>query len=37
MVDDYIANKIPYPDANAAALCIGSAIKYGLKKDCGID
>ena len=38
MVDNYIANEIPYPDAKAAAaLCIGSAIKYELKKDCGVD
>ena len=38
MVDSYIANEIPYPDAKAAAaLCIGSAIKYELKKDCGVD
>ena len=38
MVDNYIANEIPYPDAKAtAAIYIGSAIKYELKKDCGVD
>ena len=38
MTENYIANKIPYPDAKAAAaLCIESAIKYGMKKDCGVD
>lgn len=38
MVYNYIANEIPYPDAKAAAaLCIGSAIKYELKKNCGVD
>ncbi len=38
MVDNYIAKEIPYPDVKAAAaLCIGSAIKYGLKKNCGVD
>ena len=38
MVDNYIANEIPYPDAKAAAaLCTGSAIKYELMKDYGVD
>ncbi len=38
MVDNYIVNKIPYPDAKAAkAVCIGSTIKYELKNDCGVD
>lgn len=37
MVDNYIADKIPFSDAKVVtALCIDSANKYELMKDCDI-
>ena len=38
MVDTYVDPEIPFPDAKtAAALCIGTPIKYEFRNGCGLD